>query len=65
MGCGCRGKGSSASRNEVLGYQVVLPDGVKVPPDGDPPFLSVAEAKVEVRQAGGGTIHRLTRNRAA
>jgi hypothetical protein len=41
---------------EITGYRVTLPDGSVVPPVGMPPFLSQAEAKAEVRTAGGGTV---------
>jgi hypothetical protein len=45
---------------ETLGYIVILPDGTQLPSDGAS-FLSVLEAKAEVRRAGGGTIKRLTK----
>ena len=41
---------------EITGYRVTLPDGRVMPPVGNPPFLSQAEAKAEVRAAGGGTV---------
>jgi len=40
----------------ILGYTVTYPDGTT-----SPDFLSITEAKVEVRQAGGGTIRKVVR----
>lgn len=64
MGCNC-GKGgaraTALAQDTTLGYQVTLPSGLKVPPDGEAPFMSVIEAKVVQRQAGGGTIRRLVK----
>lgn len=61
MGCNCGGGLKAGNRpvDNTLGYQVTLPDGTKVPPDGEPPFFSVLEARTEQRRAGGGTIRRL------
>lgn len=59
MGCGC---GRPRTGGETVGYRVVLPDGVEVPPAGQAPFLTVVEAKAEIRVAGGGTIRRVVRN---
>ena len=64
MGCNCGKGGRKAGPGAVdntLGYQVTLPSGLKVPPDGEAPFMSVIEAKVVQRQAGGGTIRRLVK----
>jgi hypothetical protein len=36
---------------------VTLPNGTVVPPIDQPPFLSPAEARAEVRAHGGGTAH--------
>ena len=63
MGCNCGGGLRMGGRpvDNTLGYQVTLPDGTKVPPDGEPPFFSVLEARTEQRRAGGGTIRRLVK----
>lgn len=64
MGCGCGGKrGKNSPVGETIGYRVTLPNGEVVPPAGEAPFFSVVEAKVEVRQAGGGTIRREVKSR--
>jgi hypothetical protein len=55
MGCGC-GRGLSSSRLNIIGYRVTLPDGTVLPPPGVAPYFSEAEARAEVRAAGGGTI---------
>lgn len=39
---------------------VIYPDGTATPADA--PFMSMTEAKLAVREAGGGTIKRLMRN---
>lgn len=47
----------------VTGYYVILPDGSELPKvsQGEPPFLSVMEARVEIRRAGGGTMRQVKR----
>ena len=47
---------------EIVGYRVTLPDGTVVPPEGQAPFFSQAEARAEVRGAGGGTVRTVTRS---
>jgi hypothetical protein len=42
-----------------LGYSVTYPDGTSTPDAA--PFMTIAEAKAEVRMAGGGTIRKLVR----
>jgi hypothetical protein len=62
MGCNCgkrRAAGVAAKPGDVIGYSVTYPDGTPSPEGA--PFLTIAEAKVEVRMAGGGTIRRLVR----
>jgi len=57
MGCGCGARRrAAASGMTILGYTVTYPDGTT-----SPDFLSITEAKVEVRQAGGGTIRKVVR----
>lgn len=64
MGCNCgktRIGGRQISSNgrpvtTTLGYQVTYPDGT-VSPDL---FLSLPEAKAEIRRRGGGTAKRVT-----
>lgn len=73
MGCGCNGGAGKGGKSDTIGYYVVLPDGAVIPagvnPDdpsaGEPPFILYAEAYNEVVQAGGGTVHRLRKPRAA
>ena len=43
----------------MLGYSVTYPDGTTTPDAA--PFMTIAEAKAEVRMAGGGTIRKLVR----
>ena len=62
MGCGCGGRRRSADGShpgDILGYVVTYPDG-SVSSDTSP-FMSIAEAKAEVRTWGGGTIRKLVR----
>ena len=61
MGCNCgkRRAPGVAKPGDVLGYSVTYPDGTTTPAAA--PFLTVAEAKAEVRMAGGGTIRKLVR----
>lgn len=60
MGCGCSKRRAVAKDGGVtIGYLVTYPDGTTTPEDQ--PFLSITEAKVEVRQAGGGTIRKLVK----
>ena len=60
MGCGCGARRkAAASGTTVLGYVVTYPDGSSTPENS--PFLSITEAKVEVRQAGGGTIRKIVK----
>lgn len=63
MACGCGKRGKNAPFGETVGYRVTLPSGAVVPPADQAPFFSVVEAKVEVRQAGGGTIRREVKSR--
>ena len=62
MGCSCgkrRGVGVAAKPGDLIGYSVTYPDGTATPEAA--PFLTIAEAKAEVRMAGGGTIRKLVR----
>jgi hypothetical protein len=61
VGCNCgkRRAPGVAKPGDVLGYSVTYPDGTTTPDAA--PFLTVAEAKAEVRMAGGGTIRKLVR----
>ena len=60
MACGCGARRKAAAAGVVtVGYVVTYPDGSSTPESS--PFLSLVEAKVEVRQAGGGTIRKLIR----
>ena len=61
MGCGCSKRNRVTPGGTTVGFIVILPNGTQVPPAGEAPFMSQVEAKAEVRQAGGGTIRRLTR----
>lgn len=62
MGCGCSKRARArAAGVEILGYRVTRPDGTVVPPEPDPPFFSLAEAKAEIRASGGGTAYTVTR----
>ena len=54
--CGCR-KGQVADGTRILGVEVTLPDGTVMPGL----FMTVAEARAEVRRAGGGTIRQKTK----
>lgn len=58
MGCAC-GKRRSATpkAGDLLGYSVTYPDGTTSPA----PYMTIAEAKAEIRMAGGGTIRKLVR----
>lgn len=46
-----------ADGNRILGFEVTLPNGTVMPSL----FLTVAEARAEVRRAGGGTIRQKTK----
>lgn len=62
MGCACgkrRGSTTAARPGDVIGYSVTYPDGTSTPDNA--PFMTIAEAKAEVRMAGGGTIRKLVR----
>lgn len=62
MACGCSARRKAARNGEiVLGFLVTYPDGSTTPEDQ--PFMSITEAKVEVRMAGGGTIRKLVRRK--
>lgn len=62
MGCGCSSRARAAAAGvSVSGYRVTRPDGTVVPPEGAAPFFSLAEARAEVRAAGGGTVRTETR----
>ena len=54
--CGCR-KNRVADGTRILGFEVTLPNGAVMPSL----FLTVAEARAEVRRAGGGTIRQKTK----
>jgi hypothetical protein len=60
MGCGCSAR-RKPSAGTVIGYLVTYPDGTTTPESQ--PFMSLTEAKIEVRQAGGGTIRKLVKRR--
>jgi hypothetical protein len=62
MGCACgkrRGSGTAAKPGELIGYSVTYPNGTSSPEAA--PFMTIAEAKAEVRMAGGGTIRKMVR----
>ena len=60
MGCACGGRRSAGVKpGDILGYTVTYPDGTASPEAA--PFLTIAEAKAEVRMSGGGTIRKLVR----
>lgn len=62
MGCGCSKRAKArAAGVEIVGYRVTRPDGTVVPPESQPPFFSVVEARIEVRSSGGGTVRTVTR----
>ena len=57
MGCGCSARRRASRAGEVtLGYEVTYPDGSM-----SSTFMSLVEARVEVRQAGGGTIRKVVK----
>ena len=62
MGCNCGKRKTAYAGGETLGFQVIYPDGTSTPEDA--PFLTAMEAKLAVREAGGGTIKRLVRKPA-
>lgn len=60
MGCGCGGRRKAAKAGLVtVGYGVTFPDGTTT--NETAPFLTLAEARAAVFQAGGGTIRKLVR----
>ena len=62
MGCGCGARRKSVAAGlTTVGYLVTYPDGSTTPESE--PFLTLTEAKIEVRQAGGGTIRKLVRRK--
>lgn len=64
MGCSCSKRARArAAGIEITGYRVTLPDGSVSPPADQPPFLSQAEARAEVRAWGGGTVRTESRKR--
>ena len=64
MGCGCSKRARAhAAGVEIMGYRVTLADGTVVPRADLPPFLSQAEARAEVRMAGGGTVRTESRKK--
>lgn len=66
MGCSCgkrRAASAAGSPGELLGYAVTYPDGSTTPEEAL--FLTLAEAKAEVRTWGGGTIRRVVRKAAS
>ncbi|QJD51316.1 hypothetical protein SEA_RAWRGERTHAT_11 [Mycobacterium phage RawrgerThat] len=70
--CGCGGGAGSGSRNDTIGYYVVLPDSSVLPagvnpadPDaGEPPYAFYQEAHNQVVLNGGGTVRRLRKQPA-
>lgn len=50
-------RGPGNVRATVMGYQVCYPDGTCTPKDQ--PIFSMIEARSLIRDAGGGTVHRL------
>ncbi|AEJ95686.1 hypothetical protein AVV09_gp12 [Mycobacterium phage BrownCNA] len=72
MMCGCNGGAGSGSRNDTIGYYVVLPGGDVLPagvnpadPDaGEPPYAFYQEAHNQVVLNGGGTVRRLRKQPA-
>lgn len=65
MACGCGKRRLAGTPEEIIGYRVTLPDGEVIPPEGQPPFFSVIEARAEVRRKGGGTARAIRRGDAA
>lgn len=64
MGCGCSKRARAAAAGvQIMGYRVTLADGTVVPRVDLPPFLSQAEARAEVRMAGGGTVRTESRKK--
>lgn len=62
MACGCSKRARArAAGVEIVGYRVTLPDRTVIPPENSAPLLSLAEARAEVRTAGGGTVRTITR----
>lgn len=62
MGCGCSKRAAAkAAGVQIVGYRVTRPDGTVVPPEGEPAFMSLAEARAEVRSSGGGTARTVTK----
>lgn len=55
--CNCRGGVPGPRRNDVIGWEYVAPDGTRSPA----PFLTVDQARAEVRRRGGGTIREVRR----
>ncbi len=65
MPCSCgkrRASGPNARPGDTLGYSVTYPDGTSSPENAL--FMTIAEAKAEVRMAGGGTIRKIVRKAA-
>lgn len=69
MGCNC-GKnrvggttivrGTNGKKATFLGYQVCYPDGTCTPKAQ--PIFSMVECRQLIRDAGGGTVHRLLKD---
>ena len=56
MACGCGRRARAAAQGKTInGYRVTLPDGSVLPPEGESPYLSPAEARAAIRKHGGGT----------
>lgn len=62
MGCGCAQRAKAAVAGlKIVGYRITRPDGTVVPAEDQAPFMSLAEARAEVRASGGGTVRTVTR----
>jgi hypothetical protein len=62
MPCGCRGRNRGGGLvGEVIGYEYISPAGVSTRIREGDSLLTLAEARVEQRAHGGGTIkaHRM------
>jgi len=65
MGCGCGGSRTKAGTpKEIVGYEYINPQGVSSLSVEGAPYLTLAEARVEQRAYGGGTIKGIRREDA-
>jgi hypothetical protein len=56
MPCGCRKNRPVNGIGEVVGYEYISPDGISSLAANGQLLLTLAEARVEQRVHGGGTI---------